>query len=166
MTMQEKVRKELFARLSEGEHLVSKLTHSPTEFTERDKRVLNRLQIEIDLLMKLYDDEYNDLDENMVELADSILLVSTELNVYEYTVFLYEDEIPSIEIHGVIKSVNKKTAESKLFNHYSNIKEYADKHIGYISLDICDFKEDNDCVEEVYITDCEREENDYERIFC
>lgn len=74
MTMQEKVRKELFARLSEGEHLVSKLIHSPTEFTERDKRVLYRLQIEIELLVKLYDGEYDDLDDDTWELADKITL--------------------------------------------------------------------------------------------
>lgn len=78
MTMQEKIKKELFARLSEGEALMCKRKNNPTEFTERDKRVLNRLQIEIDLLMKLYDDEYNELDEDMVELADSILLVECE----------------------------------------------------------------------------------------
>lgn len=74
MTMEEKVRKELFARLSEGEHLVSKLIHSPTEFTERDKRVLYRLQIEIELLVKLYDGEYDDLDDDTWELADKITL--------------------------------------------------------------------------------------------
>lgn len=78
MTMQEKIKKELFARLSEGEALMHKRKNNPTKFTERDRRVLNRLQIEIDLLMKLYDDKYNDLDENMVELADSVLLVDCE----------------------------------------------------------------------------------------
>ena len=78
MTMQEKIKKELFARLSEGEALMHKCKNNPTEFTERDKRVLNRLQIEIDLLMKLYDDEYNDLDEDMLVLADSILLTDCE----------------------------------------------------------------------------------------
>ena len=74
MTMQEKVRKELFARLSEGEHLLNKLVHSPDNFIERDERVLYRLQIEVELLMKLYDGEYDDLDDGTLELADKIML--------------------------------------------------------------------------------------------
>ena len=74
MTTQEKIRKELFARLSEGDHLMNKLVRSPDNFTERDKRVLYRLQIEVELLMKLYDGEYDDLDDSTLELADKIML--------------------------------------------------------------------------------------------
>lgn len=74
MTMEEKVKMELFVRLSEGECLVNKQTHSPADFSERDKRTLYRLQIEIKLLTKIFEDGYGDIDENTLELADKIML--------------------------------------------------------------------------------------------
>ena len=74
MTIQENIRKELLVRLSEGEYLMNKYEESPAEFAERDKRILYRLQIEIELLIKLYDDNYDELDDDTWELADKITL--------------------------------------------------------------------------------------------
>lgn len=70
MTMEEKVRNELFERLSDGNYLTNILVQSPDSFTEYDKRILYRLQIEIKLLISLYDD----LDNSTLELADEIMI--------------------------------------------------------------------------------------------
>ena len=39
-----------------------------------NKRVLYRLQIEVELLVELYDGEYGDLDDSTLELADEIMI--------------------------------------------------------------------------------------------
>lgn len=73
MNMTEKVRKELYARLSEGEHLVNNIPKIIEQQDAKSFQILNRLQIEIELLLKLYDGEYDELDDDTLALADKIM---------------------------------------------------------------------------------------------
>lgn len=70
-----KVKKELYASLAEGKSLMDKYEANPAEFTEQDSHILSHLQIEIVLLLRLYDGEYDKLDDDMLELADKIMLI-------------------------------------------------------------------------------------------
>lgn len=74
MTIEEKVRKELYARLAEGEHLVNNISTIIAQKDAKSFQILNRLQIEIELLLKLYDGQYDDLDDDTFALIDKILL--------------------------------------------------------------------------------------------
>ena len=71
MNMKEKVRKELYARLAEGKHLLDQL--SAGEKDTRTVWIFERLQVELELLLKLYDGEYDDLDDDILALADKIM---------------------------------------------------------------------------------------------
>lgn len=71
MNMEEKVRKELYARLAEGKHLLDQL--SAGEKDTRTVRIFERLQVELELLLKLYDGQYDDLDNDTLTLADKIM---------------------------------------------------------------------------------------------
>ena len=73
MSMEEKAKKELLKRLDEGEALMSEFEESMKTQRFSIFSLFKQLQIEVGMLTKLYDREYDLLDNNTLERADRIM---------------------------------------------------------------------------------------------